>query len=384
MEDTKKGINSVNNWAPESEYIFQQNPENTKKELLERLNDTPFSIHGKLRLNGPNIVDKNGETFQLKWVCPIMYDIYSWFANKDIIKSLRDNRGCNVIRLALYTEVPETVKEKVKWETWLTLNTHWYCGGNTDEKERLTKSIKDCVETCKELWMYVIIDRHILHEKTPQTHEEEAKEFFWYISKTFKDCDNIIYEICNEPGWYKDGDGKYREVSWEEIKEYADTIISIIKNNNKDAIIVVGTPHRSQDIVIKPEDRINKRNNIMYAFHFYAASHQKLKDKLSNAINMKVPVFVSEFSICEYDWAWKIDMEEAKKWFKILDDSKISYVARNLSDYNQASSLLKPSTKFDELKVNSWEDSQYTISLSEDDLSETWKIILNHIKCDKK
>jgi len=46
-------------------------------------------------------------------------------------------------------------------------------------------------------------------------------------------------------------------------------------------------------------------------------------------------------------------MEEATKWFKILDDSKISYVARNLSDYNQASSLLKPSTKFDELKVNS-------------------------------
>ena len=374
MEGIKKEIDKVNNWIPESEYIFQQNSEDTKKELLEHLNETPFSIHGKLRLDGPNIVDKNGESFQLKWVCPIMYDVYSWFANKDIIKSLRDNRGCNVIRLALYTE---------------TLSKDWasaYCQ-NDSEKYRLKEAIKVCVETCKNLWMYVIIDWHILHEWTPHAHKQEAEEFFWYMSETFKDYDNIIYEICNEPGGYKYGNNKekYKEADWKEIKEYANTIIPIIKKNNKDAIVVVGTPHRSQNIdEIKQEDRITEWNNIMYAFHFYAASHKDLKQKLLKAIESKVPVFVTEFGICEYTWDWKIDEEEAKEWFKILDDFNISYVAWNLSDYDQTSSLLKPSTKFDELKGNSWENSQYKISLSEDDLSENWKIILNHIKWNNK
>lgn len=361
MEDINK-LNSGWTGAP-----FSLSNESTKEELLQCLNpmqnieskiDTPFSEHGKLSLDGSDIVDKNWEKFQLKWVCPVMYDVYSSFANKDIIKSLRDNRWCNVVRLALYTETND----------WMTA----YCQNET-EKERLKKTVEETVKVCNELWMYVIVDWHILYDDSPLTHKEEAKEFFEYISKISRDYDNVIYEICNEP----------KDIPWEEIKTYANTIIPIIRNNNKDAIIIVGTPNRSQKINIKPEDRI-EWENIMYACHFYAASHkEKLRERVVNAKKNWVPIFISEFGICEWNWDWIIDENEANEWFKLIDDYNLSYVAWNLSDYNQTSSLLRSSPEFDKLKesatwnTNDWNTS---ITITEDNLSENWKIILNHMK----
>lgn len=332
-------------------------------EVLQSLNEsklnTPFSKHWKLSLKGADIVDKNGEKFQLKGVCPVMYMEYSAFANKELIKSLRDNRWCNVIRLALYTE---------------TLPQNWakaYCQNDT-EKHRLKKAIKDSIEACKELWMYVIIDWHILRDYSPLFHNKEAKEFFEDISKTFKDYDNVIYEICNEPNG----------TLWKDIKKYSDTIIPIIRGNNKDAIIIVGTPNWSQEANIKEEDRI-KWKNIMYAFHFYAATHkERHRKKLLDALESWVPVFITEFGICECTWDWIIDEEEAEKWFKIIDDYNLSYCAWNLSEYWITSSILKPSPEFEWLKETWWNNNSEKIDLTEDKLSEYWKIILNRIKWD--
>ena len=112
------------------------NEENNKSRL-----NTPFSIHWKLSLRGSDIVDKNWEKFQLRGVCPVMYMQYSAFTDKSILQSLRDNRWCNVIRLALYTET--------KIKDWAKA----YCQ-NKDEKQRLIKWIEECIKNCKELWIY--------------------------------------------------------------------------------------------------------------------------------------------------------------------------------------------------------------------------------------
>ena len=362
MSDKEPIGNEVKNSIQSWEYSLYENQISqclSNEENNESRLNTPFSVHWKLSLRGSDIVDKNWEKFQLRWVCPVMYMQYSAFTDKSILQSLRDNRWCNVIRLALYTET--------KIKDWAKA----YCQ-NEDEKNRLIKWIEECIKNCKELWIYVIIDWHILHDKSPLIHEEEAKEFFENISEKFKNYDNIIYEICNEPN----------NTSWEDIKSYANTIIPIIRKNNKNSIIVIGTPNRAQDINIKKEDRIDWEN-IMYAFHFYAATHKdKQRKKLLSALENWVPVFITEFGICECTWDWIIDEEEAEKWFKIIDDYNLSYCAWNLSEYWITSSILKPSPEFEWLKETWWNNNSEKIDLTEDKLSEYWKIILNRIKWD--
>ena len=111
------------------------------------------------------------------------------------------------------------------------------------------------------------------------------------MSSTYKDYDNVIYEICNEPNG---------GTTWESIKSYAEEIIPIIRKNDKDALIIVGTPNWSQDVDIASNNPIKGQENILYAVHFYAATHKdNIRGKVETAIGNGLPVIVSESSICE-------------------------------------------------------------------------------------
>ena len=87
--------------------------------------------------------------------------------------------------------------------------------------------------------MYVIIDWHILHDLDPNVYKEDAKDFFNEMSAKYADYDNVIYEICNEPNG---------GTNWNSVKNYANEIIPVIRANDSDAIIIVGTPNWSQDV----------------------------------------------------------------------------------------------------------------------------------------
>lgn len=118
------------------------------------------------------------------------------------------------------------------------------------------------------------------------------------MSKELKGYNNVIYEICNEPN---------NGTSWKEIKSYARSVISTIRKNDKKAVIVVGTPTWSQDVDQAAADPI-KGDNIMYALHFYAATHKAdLRNKMTAAINKGLPVFVTEYGICDASGNGAID-----------------------------------------------------------------------------
>ena len=66
------------------------------------------------------------------------------------------------------------------------------------------------------------------------------------------------------------------------IKSYAEKIIPIIRMNDRDGIIIVGTPDWSSlgmsgsasgKEILKNPLTGNFTHNVMYSFHFYAASH---------------------------------------------------------------------------------------------------------------
>lgn len=80
----------------------------------------------------------------------------------------------------------------------------------------------------------------------------------------------------------------------------------------------------------------------MYALHFYAATHKTdLRNKMTAAINKGLPVFVTEYGICDASGNGAIDKKEADRWIKTMDEYGVSYIAWNLSNKQESSSIIK-------------------------------------------
>lgn len=168
------------------------------------------------------------------------------------------------------------------------------------------------------------------------------------MSSLYKDYDNVIYEICNEPNG---------GTTWADVKSYAEEVIPIIRKNTKDALIIVGTPTWSQDVDIAAEDPVTGYDNIMYAVHFYAATHtDNIRNKVTTALSKGLPIFVSEFSICDASGNGAIDYDQAAKWFDLIDSNNLSYAAWNLSNKAETSSLIDSSCT----KTSGWTDEDYS------------------------
>lgn len=272
---------------------------------------------GRLHVKGTKLVDKKGHEVQLRGVSTHGLSWYPQYVNDKCFAQLHDKWGANVVRLAMYTE-----------------EYNGYCSGDAKNRSDLKKLIKKGVRLAKKHKMYVIVDWHILSDGNPNSHKKEAKAFFREMSREFKGYNNVIYEICNEPN---------NGTSWKEIKSYARNVISTIRKNDKKAVIVVGTPTWSQDVDQAAADPI-KGDNIMYALHFYAATHKTdLRNKMTAAINKGLPVFVTEYGICDASGNGAIDKKEADRWIQTMDEYGVSYIAWNLSNKQESSSIIKSS-----------------------------------------
>ena len=220
-----------------------------------------------------------------------------------------------------------------------------YCSGGNQEE--LKKLVNDGVTYATNLGMYAIIDWHILNDNTPVKNQKAAESFFEEMSKEYADSNNVIYEICNEPNG---------GTTWSEIKGYAESVIAIIRANDPDAIIIVGTPNWSQDVDIASKDPIDD-DNVMYALHFYATTHTDgIRSKAQTAIDNGAPIFVSECSICDASGNGSIDYDQADKWMELINTNKLSMACWNLSNKDETSSLISASCK----ATSGWSDSDYS------------------------
>ena len=286
---------------------------------------TPFERHGGLSVKGTDLVDAGGAKFQLRGMSTHGLAWFPQFVNYDTFKYLRDDWNTNCVRLAMYT-----------------YENGGYC---TDgDKEYLRSLVSSGVDYATQLGMYVIIDWHVLQDQNPLTYKDEAKKFFDEMSKKYANYDNVIYEICNEPN----GSG-----SWNDIKTYANEVIPVIRANSPNSVIIVGTPTWSQDIDQAAASPLSF-NNIMYTLHFYAATHTDwLRSRMESCINSGLPVFISEFGMCDASGNGAIDEYQSNEWKKLIDKYNISYMCWNLANKNESSSILKESCQ----KLTDWNDS---------------------------
>ena len=291
----------------------------TKKDTKTASNTNNMSLN----LKGTQIVDSKGNPVQLKGVSTHGIGWFPQYVNYDAFKCMRDSWNVNCVRLAMYSD-----------------EGAGYCTGG--DPDGLKSLVNKGVGYATDLGMYVIIDWHVLGEQDPNVHIEEAKEFFKEMSSKYADNDNVIYEICNEPNG---------SATWDNVKGYAEDVIDVIRQNDDNALIIVGTTTWSQDVDIAAEDPITDYDNIMYAIHFYAGTHKDdLRKKMTAALDAGLPLFCSEFGICDASGNGDIDPEEADKWIKAMDEAGMSYCIWNLSNKNESSSLIQSSC----IKTEDW------------------------------
>lgn len=301
---------------------------------------TPVSQHGQLSVKNGQLVDKSGKGYQLRGMSTHGLTWFPEFVNESAFKTLRDDWNTNVVRLAMYVD---------EWG-----NGQCYMGNKSGSLELLEKGVDICIK----LDMYVIIDWHVLNPGDPSKYTNEAKSFFETVSKRYAKYPNVIYEICNEPNGGASWSGN--------IKPYAEKIIPVIRKNAPNSVIIVGTPTWSQEIDKPLSDPLNYKN-VMYAFHFYAATHAGLRSNVENCVAQGLPVFVSEFGTCDASGGGANDFNETQKWLSYFDKQGISYCNWSICNKDETCSVLRPGSSAN----GNW---------SESDLTENGKWMRNWLK----
>lgn len=330
--------------------------------------NSPVAKHGMLQVKDLQLCDKDGNPVQLAGMSTMGWQWSKECYTKESLENLVNNWHINVLRLAMYVEE----------------------GGYNTNPAEYREMMTQLIDWCGELGIYCVVDWHILTPGNPLAPEyADAENFFRFIATKYAGAPHVIYELCNEPNncQKKDNPEKPWEctgeenVTWEIIAQYANKIIPVIHAaadsvKASHPIIIVGTPQWDQlvdaplkvgrfqgneldlDAQLEDRDARLKYDNIMYAFHFYAKSHNEgfEKDGKADYYNMysyiydvlgKLPVFCSEFGTVEASGDGEPDFNRTDKWLLMFNGNNagkqlVSFCNWSYCDKNETSAALVP------------------------------------------
>ncbi|MBP3735659.1 MAG: glycoside hydrolase family 5 protein, partial [Lachnospiraceae bacterium] len=174
---------------------------------------------GALHVEGTQLCGENGQEVILRGVSTHGLTWYPDYVNEKLFRQVSEEWDCNLVRLAAYSEE--------------------YCR-NEESREETMRLQRRGIDAAVAADMYVLADWHILNDANPNENAEAAAVFFETVSREYGDLPNILYEICNEPN------GK---TSWADVRAYAEKIIPVIRANDADAVIIIGTPDFDRDLM---------------------------------------------------------------------------------------------------------------------------------------
>ena len=292
--------------------------------------DHPVDINGQLKIDGGKLVNKNGEQVQLRGISTAGLNKCADIFNENVISTLGYDWGCDTVRLVVVTEGGEDPDYNKDSETYFNLVCKY-------------------ADTIIDQGLYVIIDWHIKDDGDPMKYKDNAVDFFSRISAIYGDKENVIYEICNEPDG-KHFDDETKDVTWSRIRKYANEVIDAIRQNDKDNIIICGTPDgcRGIDSVI---DKPLKDDNVCYAVHNYTRTEEgDLRDKCTKAMEAGLCLWASEWTALSTEDPSTLDLETASEWLDYLDTNKICWNNFSIGniDYDAADAIMFNSDVLDE------------------------------------
>ncbi|MEV0607065.1 cellulase family glycosylhydrolase [Polymorphospora rubra] len=267
---------------------------------------TPAAVNGQLRVCGVQLCNQYNRPIQLRGMSTHGIQWYAQCVNNASLDALATDWNADVLRISMYIQE----------------------GGYETNPRLFTDRVHDYIERATARGMYAIVDWHMLTPGDPNHNLARARTFFTEIAQRHKDKTNILYEVANEPNG----------VSWSSIKSYAEQIIPVIRAQDPDGVVLVGTRAWSSLGVSESSSETEIVNNpvnatnIMYTFHFYAASHgTTYLNTLSRAAD-RLPIFVTEFGTQTASGDGANDFTRAQQYLDLMATKKISWVNWNFSD----------------------------------------------------
>jgi endoglucanase len=263
--------------------------------------------HGQLRVSGTQLVDKKGQKVVLRGLSFGWHSIWPRFYNAEAVAWLKQDFSCNVVRAAMGVEVGERCY--------------------TQDAAFTQAKAQAVIEGAIKANIYVVVDWHSHNINLP-----EAKAFFGEVSKKYGKHPNIIYEVFNEPD----------DETWDEVKAYAEEIIRVIRHNDPNNVILVGSPHWDQDVNLPAANPIRGQKNLMYTMHFYAATHKKdLRDRTDAALQSGLPIFISESAGMEASGDGPLNYTAWQEYIDWMEARGLSWITWSVSDKDETCSILK-------------------------------------------
>jgi endoglucanase len=278
------------------------------------VDQTPVAAHGHLSVENGRIIDQHGNPVQLRGMSFFWSQWMGKFYNAKVVDWLIDDWKVTVVRAAMGVKHEETRS-----------------GYIYDRSE--AQKAKTIIDAAIKWGIYVIID---WHDHYACKNIEESRTFFKEIAARYGTYPNVIYEIFNEPVWD----------SWKEkVKPYSETVVQAIREIDPDNLIILGSPHWCQDIDIAADDPLEGKN-LVYALHFYAASHgDDLRRKAVYAMQKGIVLFASEFGACLATGDGFLDSAETESWFAFMDSHSISWCNWSIADKEETASALVPGAR---------------------------------------
>ncbi len=283
--------------------------------------------YGQLQVKNGQLCDRSGNPIQLRGIGS--HDLKQFPFTRNTVSNLVNDWHVSVVRAAMYTDS---------------------YGSSYIREPQVKQTVKLIVDEAIRNDVYVIVDWHILQDGDPNLYKKQAKEFFQEMAGKYRGSPNVIYEICNEPNG--------NDVTWKDVKAYADFIIPAIRAIDPDSVIIVGTGTWSQDVRAAAAAPLNY-TNVLYALHFYSGpSHVGLRRNADLALSRNLPLFVSEWGLTDYTGNGELYPDEAQRWVDWMNKHKISWAGWSFSNADESSAALKPAVKLD----GPWRDSDFTAS----------------------
>ena len=289
------------------------------------------SENGWLQVKGSQLCNEKGDPVVLHGMSSHGMQWYPQYASAGAIRTTADY-GANLFRVAMYTGE----------------------GGYLSNPEKVKKDTVAAVDAAIAQDLYVILDWHILSDNNPRDHQAEAKAFFTEMAQRYKDCPNLLYEVCNEPNG---------NISWSsDVKPFAQEMVDTIRGQGAKGIILIGSPTWSQDIHLAAADPV-QGENLMYTLHFYAGTHgQELRDRIDQVRAKGFGVFISEWGTSAADGNGGVFTQQAQVWLDFLAQRNMSWANWSLCDKNETSAALRPGAS----SAGGWKES---------DLSESGRFV---------
>lgn len=279
---------------------------------------TPVGTNGQLHVCGVKLCNQYNRPVQLRGMSTHGIQWFSKCYNDASLDALANDWKADLLRVAMYVQE----------------------SGYETDPAGFTARVNGIVDMAEARGMYALIDFHTLTPGDPNYNLDRAKTFFASVAARNADKKNVIYEIANEPNG----------VSWTAIKSYAEQVIPVIRAADPDAVVIVGTRGWSSlgvsdgsnesEVVNNPVNAAN----IMYAFHFYAASHKDAYRATVSRAASRLPLFVTEFGTVSATGGGAMDGASTAAWLDLLDQLKIGYANWTYSDASESSAALRPGT----------------------------------------